>query len=94
MTKNEIIAIVSEKINITKNQCEQVIDCFIDELTNCLVNNDKLVIKNFASIYVSELSPRKARNPVTGKIVTNPATRIVKCKISPTIKNAVNRKRD
>lgn len=92
MTKSEIIANIAEKTNLPKRQCERVLDYFVEELTDCLANGDNLTIKGFASFTVSELNPRKARNPKTSEIVTFPSVKVVKCKVSPAIKDAVNGK--
>lgn len=92
MTKSEIINNIAEKTEFSKSVCESVIDCFADEVRDCLVRGDKLLIKGFIGFEVNERPEREGRNPKTGEVDTFPAVKTVKCKISRAIKDAVNGK--
>lgn len=92
MTKSNIITKISDRMGLPKTTCESVIDIFADEVKNCLVNGDKLIIKGFMSFEVSERPERDGRNPKTGEISTFPAVKSVKCKISKAIRDAINRR--
>lgn len=92
MTKNDVINNISSKTGLTKKDCEAVIDAFSNEVKDCLVNGNKLIIKGFIGFEVNERAKRIGRNPKTGSIDTFPATKSVKCKISRAIKDAVNGK--
>lgn len=92
MTKSDIINNISNKTGLTKKDCESVIDAFSDEVKNCLVNGDKLIIKGFIGFEVSEHGERVGRNPKTGNVETFPPSKSVRCKISKAIKDAVNGK--
>lgn len=92
MTKSDIINNIAERTGFSKSSCESVIDIFADEIKNCLVNGDKLIIKGFIGFQVNERPERKGRNPQTDEVSTFPAVKSVKCKISKAIKDAVNGK--
>lgn len=92
MTKSDIIDKIANRTKLSKTDCEYVIDVFADEVKNCLVHGDKLIIKGFIGFEVSERPEREGRNPKTGEVGTFPAVKTVKCKISKAIKEAVNRK--
>lgn len=92
MTKSEIIGKIADMTGLSKSACESVIDCFAEEVKNCLVDGDKLIIKGFIGFEVSERPEREGRNPKTGEVDTFPAVKTVKCKISKAIKDAVNGK--
>lgn len=92
MTKSDIINNIAEKTGLPKSSCESVIDVFADEVKDCLVNGDKLIIKGFIGFEVSERPEREGRNPKTGEVITFPAVKSVKCKISKAIKDAINGK--
>lgn len=92
MTKSDIINKISGRSGLTKTVCESVIDIFADEVKKCLVDGDKLIIKGFIGFEVSERPEREGRNPKTGEVITFPAVKSVKCKISKAIKDAVNGK--
>lgn len=92
MTKSEIINNIANKTNSSKASCEAVLDVFIEEVKNCLVSGDRLIIKGFLSLETSERAARNGRNPSTGEIVQFPAIKTVKCKFSKDIKDAINGK--
>lgn len=90
MGKNELLSDISNKCGMTKADCEKVIDAFAESVTESLIDGKKIVIKGFMIFEVSERKERKARNPKTGKVDIFPSTKSIKCKISQTIKDAVN----
>lgn len=92
MTKNDIITNIANKTGLPKTSCEAVIDTFANEIQDCLVNGDKIILKGFMSFEVSERPEREGRNPKTGKVTTFPAVKSIKCKVSKAIKDAVNAK--
>ncbi len=92
MTKSDIINRIADRTGLSKTACESVIDIFADEVKNCLVDGDKLIIKGFIGFEVSERPERDGRNPKTGEVSTFPAVKSVKCKISKAIKDAINGK--
>ena len=89
MGKNEIIKQLAERIygNVT-DFCDTLVDIF----TDALLEDKKILWKGFLSAEVVERGERRGRNPNTNEIVTFPPTKTIKCKISETIKKAVNGK--
>ena len=63
MTKSDIINKISDRTELSKTACESVIDIFADEVKNCLVDGDKLIIKGFIGFEVNERPERKGRKP-------------------------------
>ena len=55
MTKNDILNNVSVRAGMSKASCENIIDIFIDEIKNCLIRGEKLVIKRFIVFLISSL---------------------------------------
>lgn len=92
MGKNELITNISNKTGISKTSCEAVIDEFAEEIKKSLIAGDKVMLKGFMSIEITERPEREGRNPQTGKVVTFPAVKSVKCKVSKAIRDAVNEK--
>ena len=92
MGKNEIISEMSLETGMTKVDCEKMLDSFAGIVKRGLVNGDKILIKGFIGFEVSERQKRKGRNPNTGEVITFPATKSIKCKLSQSIKDAVNEK--
>lgn len=99
MTENDLVNNVYNKLKgspqvPSKSSCRAIVDTFIDEIKDCLVVGDKVVLKGFMSFEVKERPAREGRNPQTGKVVTFPAVKTIKCKLSKAIKDAVNGKGD
>lgn len=92
MGKNELITNISKNTGISKTSCEAVIDEFAEEIKKSLIAGNKVMIKGFMSIEITERPEREGRNPQTGKVVTFPAVKSVKCKVSKAIRDAVNEK--
>lgn len=82
----------SDKVVFTKTLCEEILDMFAEEIKDCLVRGDKLLIKGFLGFEVTERPVRDGRNPNTGEVVKFPAVKTVKCKVAQAIKDAVNGK--
>ena len=94
MKKSEILNNISHTLGIQRNTCEMIVDAFVAEITNALVNGDKVSIQSFMTFEVGNRAERNARNPATGKIEKFPAVKTVKCKMSREIKDAINNKGD
>ena len=92
MTKNELITNIAAKVEIPKSACCSVIDAFAEEIKNCLIKGDKIILTNFMSFEVSEWPEREARNPKTGQVTTFPPVKSVKCRVSKSIKDAINKR--
>jgi len=93
MKKSDLLNNINLKTGIPKPTCEMVIDTMIGEITQSLVNGEKVSIKSFMNFELGERAERNARNPSTGEIQKFPAVRTIKCKMSKEIKDAVNNKR-
>ena len=92
MGRNELITNISNKTGVAKASCEEVIDVLAEEIKEALIKGDKIMLKGFMSFEINERPEREGRNPKTGKIVTFPAVKTIKCKMSKAIKDAVNEK--
>lgn len=92
MTRNELIKNISVASGVSQANCEKILDAFTYEITQCLVRGDKILLKNFVSFEATERPARNGRDPKTGNVTSYPATKSVKCKISKTIKDAINQK--
>lgn len=92
MGKGELITNISKNTGVSKTACEAVIDEFAEEITKSLIAGDKVLLKGFMSIEIAQRPEREGRNPQTGKVVTFPAVKSIKCKFSKAIRDAVNEK--
>lgn len=85
MNKQEFIARIAEKNNITKSEAEKALNIVLDGLVSVVpelkANNDKLQLVGYLTISVKEVAERKARNPQTGEEIIIPAKSKVAIKL-------------
>lgn len=93
MKKNELIKRVARATRTSKAACEEILDTFIDEIRNCLINGDKVILRGFMSFEVIERGARKSKDVNTGQPITYPAVKSVKCKVSKSLQHAVKGKK-
>lgn len=90
MTRNELITNIASKTKQSKVVCESVIDAFTEEIKDCLVNGDKILLKGFMSFEVIERGERDGKNLNTGDPITYPPVKSIKCRPSKAFKDAIN----
>ena len=69
MNKGDLIEALKQNNGFTREKAEQVINLFFGEMTNALVNGERIEIRGFGSIFVKEYGSYKGRNPKTGESV-------------------------
>ena len=99
MQRNEIIKKLAERIYGNANQpeiqqCTLFCDTLVDVITEALMNNERVLWKEFFTIKVCDRAERQGRNPNTNEIVTYPPTKTVVCKMSKAIKDVVKDKQN
>ena len=77
MTKKEIAKTIAEKVGITQIQAQEIVQCVFDGITDTLVKEGRIELRNFGVFEVKKRKPRKARNPKTGEKVRVPARMVV-----------------
>jgi integration host factor subunit beta len=76
MNKGDLIDALKRKNGFTREKAEQVIELFFGDMTNALVNGDRVEIRGFGSIFVKHYDSYKGRNPKTGASVTVKSKRL------------------
>lgn len=89
MTKSEFIDALSEKLNIPKLKANDCYNAVFEVLCDAIKNGEEVTILNLGKFSVIEKSARTARNPSTGEPIEIPAHKVVKFKVSRTLKEAV-----
>ncbi|MCR4439238.1 MAG: HU family DNA-binding protein [bacterium] len=72
MTKQEIVDIVAEGTGLTKVDTLAVIDGFIATVAWALQHGQSVTLRGFGTFLVADRKARRARNPVTKKLVEIP----------------------
>ena len=90
MKKKELVAAISEKSGMAKNQSEVALNAVIDCLTDLLGRGDSIILPGFASLSVKKRAARAGRNPSTGLPINIPASNVVSFKAGTNLKETIN----
>ncbi len=87
MTKSAIIAHLAQKTSLSKKQVTDV----VDQLHALAIKEAKniFVVPNFGRLVLANRKARMGRNPQTGEPIKIPAKRVVKFRLSKSLKDAV-----
>ena len=66
MTKRDIVRRISEELNLPQQKVRDVVQRTFDAITEILITDQKIELRNFGVFKVKGRKPRKARNPRTG----------------------------
>ena len=91
MTKNELIAMVADKAQMTKTAASAAVDATFDAITATLKNGDEVKIMGFGNFRVVKRTARDGRDPRTGDPVKIKAARRPRFSAGKGLKDAVNR---
>lgn len=87
MTKATTIAALAQKVNLTKKQVSEVLDQLLSLATKEAKNG--FVLPGFGKLVLANRKARMGRNPQTGEPLKIPAKRVVKFRLSKTLKDTV-----
>lgn len=77
MTKSELIAKMAERNpHLYLRDVERIVDTVFDEITQALVDGDRVELRGFGAFSVKDRDARIGRNPRTGEAVNVEAKRL------------------
>jgi integration host factor subunit beta len=77
MTKRDMAKAIAEERGLTQIQAKEIIQRVFDGITETLLHEGRIELRNFGVFEVRKRKPRKARNPRTGEKVKVPAKLVV-----------------
>ena len=77
VTKKEMARAIATEMGILQSQAQGIVQRVFDRITETLVQEGRIELRNFGVFEVRERKPRKARNPRTGAKLKVPAKRVV-----------------
>ncbi len=94
VTKKELAKAISEELGIPSVVALQAVQRVFDGITETLVEQGRIELRNFGVFEVRKRKPRKARNPRTGENVKVPAKLVVTFTPGREMKERVGRLKD
>jgi nucleoid DNA-binding protein len=93
MTKKEIVCSISEKLNLTQLKAKDLVQCVLDSISETLVEEKRIELRNFGVFEVRKRAARKARNPRTGGEVDVKEKHVVVFKAGKALEDALQGKK-
>ena len=90
MNKQDLIAAMADKANITKKDAEAALNAFMGSVEGALKKNDKVQLVGFGSFEVRSRAARTGRNPQTGAEIKIKASKVPAFKAGKALKDAIN----
>ena len=90
MNKADLVNSISQKTGLTKTKTNEVIEAFVESVTESLKDGNKVTLVNFGTFNTSKRDARKGRNPKTGETIEIPAKRVARFKVGTGLSKNIN----
>jgi integration host factor subunit beta len=77
VTKKDMAKAIAEETGLTQLQAKGIVQQVLNGITETLLQEGRIELRNFGVFEVKKRKPRKARNPRTGEKVSVPAKLVV-----------------
>ena len=95
MVKSELVQVLKEKLpELQQRDVELALNCILAQMSDALVQGERIEIRGFGSFNLHHRLARIARNPKTGEAVNLPAKVAVHFKPGKEMKDRVDAARD
>ena len=76
MNKSELIEIVAEQADLSKNAADMSVSATIEPIMTAVADREKVSLVGFGSFEPRDRKAREGRNPKTGETILIPATTV------------------
>ena len=90
MNKNELIADVARRADLTKDQAGSAIEAMLDSITDAMSRKDEVRLLGFGNFSATRREAKMGRNPQTGAPVEIKAANVPKFKAGKGLKDKLN----
>lgn len=87
MNKSELVYELTNRLDVTRKEAEDVIDCFLDLIAENLANGDKVVLSGFGTFEIRNRVSRSGVNPRTGERIDIPCQKTPAFKVGKILKD-------
>ncbi|MBP5476063.1 MAG: HU family DNA-binding protein [Paludibacteraceae bacterium] len=89
MTTKELTNRIAGKTGMTKRESEQLMAAAVDVITECLNEDQTVLLQNFGLLSIKERPQREVMNPKTGEKRIAEAKRVITFTANTTLKQQV-----
>ena len=90
MNKSQLISVVAEKSNMTKQEAETAVNAVTDTIIAALKDGEKVQLVGFGTFEVKTRTARMGRNPKTGASIEFPESKHPSFSASKALKDQIN----
>ena len=90
MNKNDLIKVMSQKMEDNKNVAEKALAAFMDVIKDEMIKGNKIHLVGFGTFEVTERAEHMGRNPKTGESLLIEASKAPKFKAGKALKDMLN----
>ena len=90
MTKIELVNNVYDKLGLSKEECADIVDKFLEIVKEALSKDKHVMISGFGRFSVKQKRARKGRNPQTGEMIELKARKVLLFNWSQALKDEIN----
>ena len=76
MNKGELVAKISEDLDITQKQVDEVVSALLEEVKNQVAKGEKVTLTGFGTFQKRDRKGRTGRNPRTGEEIKIPPSSV------------------
>jgi integration host factor subunit beta len=91
MNKSQLIEALAKAENITLKKAEMVVNALFDNMTEALMQKERIEIRGFGSFKVKFYDGYKGRNPKTGELIKVEGKRLPFFKVGKELRERVDR---
>ena len=93
MTKKEIVRAIAKTLNLTQLETKDIVQNVLGSITDTLIKEGRVELRNFGVFEVRQRAARKARNPKTGDEVQVKEKKVVVFKSGKALEDALQKKK-
>ena len=87
--KNKFIELLAKKTGMNRKEAEKNYNCTFELLIDAVMEDKSHNVSGFGSFVVTQRAERKGVNLQTGKAMTIPAKKVLKFKVSKSLKEKI-----
>ena len=89
MTKAQLVTKLAEAGGVSRKQADQILENLIETVVKSVKKGENVKIPGLGIFRLRKMKARMGRNPQTGEPIKIPAKRVVKFRLSKSLKDAV-----
>ena len=94
ITRADLIEVIREEVDLAWKECAALLENVLDEIADCLIEDDPVKIHAFGSFTVRQKAERMGRNPRTGEPYLITPRNVIVFRPSPKLKQWINHPED